>query len=184
MRRIVMVTGLQAAGKTTVGRLLAERLPAPSAGFDGDMLYNMVAAGGADMTPSPTEEALRQVPLRYGAAALIAQHYARNGFDFVYSDIVPGPYVREWMDSIHGAERHLVVLTPSVDAIVAREIARGKNTYRDWREPGDSLADAVMKMSGALDQTPRRGLWLDTSDETATHTVDWILADDMRASLY
>jgi hypothetical protein len=179
-----MVTGLQAAGKTTVGRLLAERLPAPSASFDGDVLYNMVAAGGADMTPSPSDEALRQVRLRYEAAALIAQHYVNAGFDFVYSDIVLGSYVTRWMDSILGAERHLVVLTPSVDAIVAREIRRGRNSYRDWREPGGSLADAVRTMSGALDETPRRGLWLDTSDETPTHTVDRILADDMRASLY
>lgn len=179
-----MVTGLQAAGKTTVGRLLAERLPAPSASFDGDVLYNMVAAGGADMTPSPSAVALRQLHLRYEAAALIAQHYSRAGVDFVYSDIVLGPDVMQWMDSIHGPERHLVILAPSVEAIVARETWRGKNSYRDWHEPGGSLADAVRKLSGALDETPRRGLWLDTSDETPTDTVGRILADDMRASLY
>lgn len=179
-----MVTGLQAAGKTTVGRLLAERLTPPSACFDGDVLYNMVAAGGADMTPVPSEEALRQLRLRYEAAALIAQHYASAGFDFVYSDIVLGTYVTEWLDSIRGAERHLVVLAPSVDAIVARELGRGKDSYRDWREPGGSLSDAVRKLGVALGETPRRGLWLDTSDETPVETVDRILADGMRASLY
>jgi shikimate kinase len=38
MRRVVMVTGLQAAGKSTVGRLLAERLAGPSAAFSDIIL--------------------------------------------------------------------------------------------------------------------------------------------------
>lgn len=184
MRRVVLVTGLQAAGKTTVGRLLAERLRAPAACFDGDVLYRMVAAGKAEMTPAPTAEALRQLRMRYEAAAMLARHYTGGGFDLVYSDIILGRDVTEWMEAVNGAERHLVVLAPSVRAIVARERERGENSYRDWTPPGGSLDDAVGAMSTLLDETPRRGLWLDTSEDTPAETVRRILADGMAASRY
>lgn len=184
MRRVVLITGLQAAGKTTIGKLLAQRLRPPAANFDGDVLYSMVAAGKAEMTPAPTAEALHQLRLRYEAAALVAQHYARGGFDLVYSDIILGQDVSKWLDSISGAERHLVVLAPSVETVVARERGRGKNSYRAWLPPGGTLDDAVASMRTLLDETPRRGLWLDTDGETPDETVERILADDMSASRY
>lgn len=45
------------------------------------------------------------------------------------------------------------------------------------------MTDAVTSMSQALEATPRRGLWLDTSDQTADEVVECILADHMRSSL-
>lgn len=185
MRRVVMVTGLQAAGKSTVGPLLTDRLRPPAASFDGDVLHRMVKVGREVMTPFPSKEAVRQLRVRYRAAALLAQWYADNGFDFIYNDIVLGAHVEEWMEMIHGAERHLVVLAPSIESIVRRELDRGGgDSYRDWRRPGDTLTDAVTSMSQALEATPRRGLWLDTSDQTADEVVERILADHMRSSLY
>jgi chloramphenicol 3-O-phosphotransferase len=184
MRRVVLITGLQAAGKSTVGRLLAQRLEPRSVSFDGDVLYNMVLTGNVDMTPTPDREAVRQVRLRYAGAALLAQHYADNGFDFVYSDIVMGDDAITWLDSIRDADVHLVVLDPSIEAIAARERARGANSYRDWRTGGRSLEHAVAVMHGDLARTPACGLWLDTSHEGPEETVVRILADDMRASLY
>jgi hypothetical protein len=183
MRRVVMVTGMQAAGKTTIGPMLAARLGPPAAAFDGDVFYRMVAAGNVDMTPERDPEAVRQVRLRYDAAALVAQHYADSGFDFVYTDIVLGDDVATWMESIKNAERHLVVLNPSVEAIVDREVGRGSNSYRDWQKPGMTLRDAVASMHVALQATPRRGLWLDSGRQTPEQTVEAILGD-LGASLY
>lgn len=183
--RVVLITGLQAAGKSTVGPLLAQRLGPPAASFDGDHLHRMVVSGRDPMTPNPSPEALRQVGLRYQGSALLAQHYADHGFDFVCNDIILGTFVAGWMDSIARADRHLIVLTPSVDAIVERELERGgANSYRDWHGDGDTLADGVRSMATALDETPRRGLWIDTSDESAERTVERILDGDMRASRY
>jgi hypothetical protein len=179
-----MITGMQAAGKTTLGPLLAARLTPPAAAFDGDVFYHMVQVGHTIMTAERDPEAYRQVKLRYAAGALVAQHYLDNGFDFVYTDIILGCDIAEWLGAITGAERHLVVLNPSAETIAARETGRGKNSYRGWQKPGMTLKEAVESMQRDLEHTPRRGLWLDTSDMTAEQAVDAILADDMAASRY
>ncbi|GLZ79484.1 hypothetical protein Afil01_42910 [Actinorhabdospora filicis] len=180
MARIFLITGLQAAGKSTVAELLARRLPL-AAHFDGDVLYNGVVSGGVDMTPDPHPEALRQLRLRYAGSALLAKHYADAGFDFTCSDIMFGADVERWMEAVAGHERHLVVLDPSVDAVVARERGRGSNAYRDW--PAD-LTEAVAMMREDLLTTPKRGLWLDSGDLTAEETVDRILDGGATASLW
>jgi chloramphenicol 3-O-phosphotransferase len=184
MRKVVVITGMQAAGKSTIGPLLAARLGPPAASFDGDVFYRMVAAGKVDMTPDPEPEALRQLNLRYDASALVARHYLKAGFDFVYADIILGDDLTRWLESIQDAERHLVVLNPSTEVIVERELGRGSNAYRDWQKPGMTLAAGVASLQEALTETPKRGLWLDTSEQTPEETVAQIFADDLQASLY
>jgi chloramphenicol 3-O-phosphotransferase len=173
--KVVLVTGMQAAGKSTIAPLLAARLGPPAATLDGDVFYNGVVAGAEVMTPEPSAEALRQLELRYDASALVAQHYADAGFDFVCSDIMLGKHVAKWFAALRGVETYLVVLIPSVESIVEREIARGgNNSYRDW---GDSLEDGVRSLQAGLAEIPRRGLWLDTTGQTPEQTVTAILAD-------
>ena len=183
MRKVVLITGMQAAGKSTIAPQLAARLGPPAATVDGDVFYHAVVAGAAWMTPEPSDEAVRQLRLRYDASALVARHYLEAGFDFVCSDIMMGEDVTRWLDSLTDvAEPHLVVLTPSVDAIIERELARGSDSYRDWQPAGGTLADAVKALQTGLTTTPRRGLWLDTTDQTAEETVTTILEDDLRSS--
>ena len=185
MPKVVLVTGVQAAGKTTVARSLSQRLSPPAAAFDGDVFLDMVTIGSVGMSPDPDPEAVRQLRLRYDAGALLANHYTQAGFDFVYSDIVLGPDIARWMDAIRDAQRHLVVLDPSVHTVAERERGRGRgDTYRDWQQQEATLTDAIAAMRLALDETPRRGLWLDTSGLTVPETVERILADEMRGSRY
>ncbi len=61
-----------------------------------------VVAGAEVMTPEPSPEAVRQLELRYDASALVAQHYADAGFDFVCSDIILGEHVERWLARLHG----------------------------------------------------------------------------------
>lgn len=75
-----------------------------------------------------------------------------------------------------------MVLVPSVESIVEREHARGKNSYRDWQAPGMTLADAVPTLEEGLKEIPARGLWLDTTGQTADESVAQILADDLSSS--
>ncbi|MEU4194022.1 AAA family ATPase [Kribbella sp. NPDC026611] len=172
--KVVLVTGMQAAGKSTIAPLLAARLGAPAATLDGDVFYRGVVAGAEIMTPDPSAEAVRQLELRYDATALIAQHYADAGFDFVCSDIILGDHVERWFSRLRGITPYLVVLVPSVESIVEREIGRGgNNSYRDW---GDSLEDGVRALQEGLEEIPRRGLWLDTTGQTPSDTVEAVLA--------
>jgi hypothetical protein len=175
MPKVVLVTGMQAAGKSTVAPLLAARLGPPAATLDGDVFYRGVVAGAEIMTPEPSAEALRQLELRYDASALVAQHYADAGFDFVCSDIVLGEDVAKWFDRLRDGDTYLVVLVPSVESIVEREIGRGgNNSYRDW---GGTLEDGVRALMAGLEDIPRRGLWIDTSGQSPAQTVDEILGD-------
>ena len=168
----MLITGMQAAGKSTIAPLLAARMGPPAATLDGDVFYRGVVAGAEVMTPEPSAEALRQLRLRYDASALVAQHYADSGFDFVCSDIIFGADVERWFARLRDVEKYLVVLVPSVESIVQREIGRGgANSYRDW---GPSLEDGVRALQAGLDDIPRRGLWLDTTGQTAAETVEGI----------
>lgn len=183
MQKVVLITGMQAAGKSTIAPLLASHLGPPAATVDGDVYYRGVVAGAVGMTPEPEPEALRQLQLRYYASALVARHYIEAGFDFVCSDIILGEHVARWLDAFEGvAEPHLVVLTPSVDSIVEREVGRGSNSYRDWQGPGMTLADAVRSLQEGLQDIPHRGLWLDTTAQTAEQSVAEILVDDLKAA--
>jgi chloramphenicol 3-O-phosphotransferase len=169
---------MQAAGKSTVAPLLASRLGPPAATLDGDVFYRGVVAGADIMTPDPSPEAVRQLQLRYDASALIAQHYADAGFDFVCSDNIFEDDVERWFDRLHGVDPYLVMLTPSVESVAQRELARGgSNAYRDWQGPSDNLIDAVRAFQTYVDNTPRRGLWLDTTDQTPEESVEAILSD-------
>jgi dephospho-CoA kinase len=74
---VVVITGLQAAGKSTVGRMLAKRLQR-AAFIDGDVIARMVISGGEVITSDPSPEALSQLHLRYRQAAALADSSSRR----------------------------------------------------------------------------------------------------------
>ncbi|MER7008555.1 AAA family ATPase [Dactylosporangium sp. NPDC000555] len=162
-----MITGIQAAGKSTVAQALAERLPR-SVHVRGDVFRRMVVRGRAEMTPEAADEAGRQLRLRYRLTAQVADAYFEAGFTVVAQDVVLGPHLTELIGSIRNRPLLVVVLAPSPAAVAARESARAKTAYTDWTV---EALDA-----GLRHRTPRIGLWLDTSDQTPAETVDEILA--------
>ncbi|MDZ5446348.1 AAA family ATPase [Micromonospora sp. 4G57] len=84
---VVPITGIMAAGKSTVAELLARRVPR-SVHLRGDVFRRMVVNGRAEMTAQPSEEAWRQLRLRYELAATVADRYAGAGFTVVLQDVV------------------------------------------------------------------------------------------------
>ena len=167
----LLVTGIQAAGKSTVGRLLAERFER-GVFIDGDVIWKLVVAGGEDMTPKPGPEALRQLHLRYRAAAMLAVAYREAGFVSVCADNVYGPDIASFAESL-GSPSAVIVLRPSVEAVVRRYRARGDRAYRGWDEAG--VERAVRGFDSLLAGGPRIGLWIDSTDMTPRETVDGIL---------
>jgi hypothetical protein len=128
----------------------------------------MVVNGRAEMTPGHTEEALRQLRLRYALAASVADSYAEAGFTAVVQDVILGQELPRMVAAIRSRPLHVVVLAPRSAVVAERDAARHKTGYADWDPAGLD--------SGLRRDTPHLGLWLDTSTQTPAETVDEILA--------
>ncbi|MFJ5677834.1 AAA family ATPase [Streptomyces sp. NPDC093097] len=166
---VVVITGIQAAGKSTVAQALAERLPR-SVHLRGDGFRRNIVRGQVGMTPDAGEEALAQLRLRHRLTARCADEYARAGFTVLVQDILLGEHLAQMAADIATRPLAVVALLPDPEAVAAREAGRPKTAYGpDW-----SVEDLDVLLRT---QTPRDlGLWLDTSRQTVAETVDTILA--------
>jgi hypothetical protein len=86
----------------------------------------------------------------------------------VYQDIVIGRGLAEVMAMLPREPLHVVVLCPSADVVAAREASRPKRGYSDTAAV--EAFDRVLR-----EETPRVGLWVDSSALTVEETVDVIL---------
>lgn len=163
---VYLITGIQAAGKSTVAQALAQRLPR-SAHVRGDTFRRFIIGGRAQMSPEPSAAALDQLRLRHALAAHTADGYASAGFTAILQDVVLGEFLPWTIDQIKTRPLYVVVLVPTPAAVAAREAGRDKAAYDGFTV--ESLHEVLRT------QTPRIGLWLDTSDLTVEQTVDRIL---------
>jgi predicted kinase len=171
---VILITGIQAAGKSSVAQAVAERLDR-SVHLRGDVFRRMIVNGRASMGPAePPPEAVRQLRLRYRLAAQAADGYAEAGFTVVLQDIVLGEFLTEITTAIHTRPLYVVVLAPSPAVVAerdtARRLERGKVAYKPGDE-GPAELDAHLRR-----ETPPIGLWLDTSEQTLDQTTDELLA--------
>lgn len=163
----LLITGIMAAGKSTVAQAVAERLDR-SVHLRGDLFRRMIVQGRRNMEPSPSDEALHQLRLRYRMAAWAAATYCDEGFAVIYQDIIIGALLHEVIHLHHAHPLYVVVLTPSPAVALQRDQERHKQAYQGWTP---EMLDA-----GLRQDTPHIGLWLDNSAQTVTETVDAILA--------
>lgn len=161
---IILVTGAMAAGKSTVAQRLAEGM-SRSVHLRGDIFRRMIVSGRIDMAADANPEAMNQLLLRYRAAAETARLYNSAGFSVVYQDVVVGPVLSEVVAMFKGYPLHVVVLCPSPESIAKREATRDKTGY------GGVSIDQLQK---ALEETPRIGLWIDSSAQKVEETVSAI----------
>jgi cytidylate kinase len=155
-----------AAGKSTVAQALAERLPR-SVHLRGDLFRRMIVNGQAVMGLELSAEATSQLRLRYRIAATVAEQYLAAGFTVIYQDIIIGPELAEVVQTLAHQPLYVVALCPSAEVVAQREAQRPKSGYGDM--PVDGF-DRLFRL-----ETPRLGLWLDTSSLTVEETVDNIL---------
>ena len=163
---IFVVTGIMAVGKSTVAQALAERLPR-AVHLRGDLFRRMIVSGRVEVTPDLPAEAMRQLDLRHELAAMVAGRYAEAGFTVIWQDVILGPTLARVAGLLRGRSFGVVVLCPSPEAVAAREAGRAKTGYGAWT-PADLDR-------GLRADTPRFGLWLDSSGMTVGETVDAIL---------
>ncbi|WP_020121212.1 AAA family ATPase [Streptomyces canus] len=173
MRGVVLVTGVMAAGKSTVAQALAERLPR-AAHVRGDVFRRMIVSGREEYGPGATGEAVAQLRLRYRLSAAAADAYAEAGFTAVVQDVVLGEDLTAYVGLVRTRPLYVVVLAPDAGTVAARETGRTKTGYGPaWTVA--ALAEALRE------STPPIGLWLDTSAQTPVQTVEAILSGRERA---
>ena len=167
---LFVISGISAAGKSTVARLLAGRFERGVC-VPGDTIREMVVSGRADMRPDAGADELRHLLLRYAGALAVAEVFLHGGFDVVVEDVIIGSILPEFLALVPVPEFHLVFLDPDAAAIEQREHQRDRIAYGPGRWSVGGL-QAILR-----EQTDRIGLWLDTTTQHADQTVDAILAD-------
>ena len=155
---VIVVSGITAAGKSTVSQLLAERFQY-GVHLRGEVFRRMIVSGQASAGADDGEEAQKQLKLRYRLACQAADGYAQAGFTVVLQAVVIGELLREFLENIRSRPRYLVVLTPRPEVI-------------SDRLGGLSVVELDYELHAF---SPRRGLWLDNSDLSPNETVDAIL---------
>ena len=170
---MILLTGVMAAGKSTVAQALAERFPR-AAHVRGDTFRRFVVRGRAEPSPEMPKEARDQLLLRYQLAAATGDAYAYAGFVAVVQDVIVGDFLTDVVQMFRTPELFVVVLDVDAAVIEAREAARRKNGYNDPWTPEQLVADF-------RSSTPRIGLWLNATDLDPHQVVDAIL-DQLNAA--
>jgi chloramphenicol 3-O-phosphotransferase len=166
--RLILITGAMAAGKSTVAQAVAEALP-KSVHLRGDIFRRMIVNGAAVMGPVLDDEAQAQLRLRHDLACDAARRYHAAGFSVVYQDILIGRHLTDVVARLADLDPRIVVLCPDAATLARRDRERSKTGYGEGFPP-EILADALVR------ETPRIGLWIDSSQMTVDEVVARILA--------
>lgn len=160
---LYIITGAMAAGKSTVAKELVQRFER-SAHVSGDAFLRMIAKGGAVMGPVLDREALMQLHLRQDIAMDAVRRFIGAGFVTVYQDILMGEDFVRVTTALADLDPRVVVLNPTTKVLAERDAGRAKTGYSEQFLP-NVLAETLRS------ETPRRGLWLDTSEMTVEDVV-------------
>lgn len=166
---IIVITGIQAAGKSTVSRLLAQRF-ARGVHVEADVLQRMIVAGGewVGEPGEPSGEAERQLRLRLKNMCLLGRSFYQAGFTVVLDDIILGDRWQQLQDELQGVPFSLVVLAPDKDVVARqRDLNRAKRPLgMAWAQYLDEVLRTTMAGSG---------IWIDSSDQTPEESIQEIL---------
>jgi chloramphenicol 3-O-phosphotransferase len=162
-----LITGVMAAGKSTIAQLLAQQL-VRGVHLRGDVFRKMIVTDRDPITPPLGPEAQRQLDLRQRLAAATANDYWRDGFNVVLQDLYVGDALSNVIGRLEITPLYVFVLNPRSDVVAQRESGRSKTGYGQWNV--DTL------WTDFNEETPHVGLWLDTSQMTPEETVATIVA--------
>ena len=170
--RIILLTGVPGAGKTSVASALASMLPR-SAHVEADVLRDCICVGRVDPGGSPSDEADRQLELVTRMVAEAANQLFADGFTVIVDDVVVTKgRLDGYLAVLRGAPLHYVLLAPSREAVLAR----------DQQRSDKSVAEQYLWLYDRMEQECLGiGLDLDTSHwdeaETAAAILDAVRTD-------
>ena len=165
-KAIYVITGVMASGKSTVAEALAHRLK-KGIHLRGDIFRKMIVSGREEMCECPSKEALEQLDMRYKITAKVAREYYDYGFSVVVQDNYLGEKLNYFIRLLQPYPVYVIVLNPDISTITEREQRRGKKGYDGF------TVESLHHMF--LTETPKIGLWLDTTDLTVEETVSEII---------
>jgi chloramphenicol 3-O-phosphotransferase len=166
---LIVVTGIMAAGKSTIARLLAQQFTR-GVHIEADVMQHMIVSGGQWVREpgEPGGEAARQLRLRLKNMCLLGRSFLEAGFSLVLDELIMGERWQHLQQDLQGIPFCLVVLAPRLDVVVQQ---------RDRNRPKQPLGQAWAQY---LDESLRTtmagiGLWIDNSEQTPEETVHQIL---------
>jgi len=162
---VLVVSGIPGAGKSTISAIIARRLPR-SAHVEAEALQRFIVEGSVWPDGEPHAEAMRQLRLRGRNVALLADSFFHAGFTPIVDDVVIASRLAELTADLRSRPLLFVLLVPRLDIVRKRNQERPhKDVFEAWQH-----LDAITRA-----ETPRVGLWLDTSDQTAEESAAEIL---------
>ncbi len=120
---VLILTGPPAAGKTTVGPLLAARLPR-CAMIDVDQLRAMVVQ--PHIAPWRGEAGLAHLRLGATNACLLAKSFCAAGFDVIILDVLIDETATIYERALAQFDPKIVLLLPSLKEALTRNQKRGQ----------------------------------------------------------
>ena len=111
-------------------------------------------------------EAASQLRLRLRNACLLGRSFVEAGFSAVVDDIVIGARLDDLLEEeLRGQRFIFVMLTPRLEVVRERERGRGTRLWEEWGWMDEEIRTG----------TRRVGLWVDSSDQAPSETVDEVL---------
>ena len=173
MNKIIFITGMAGAGKSTVARRVAGHLP-KSLFIQVDELREKMIKGYAIPEAGVfTEEVMQQFQMARSTATYMAQLYASQGVNVVIDDVcVPSNFVEQYAALFEIPEVKRVLLYPKAEIVIERIKQRGG--------PLEHIP-YVPVIYTFLDSMPKDGwIVLDSSEWTIEQTVNEVLSNVQR----
>lgn len=170
MNKIIFITGMAGAGKSSVGRMLARRFPKCLFIQVDELREKMVTGYARPQDGVFTEEVMGQFQMARTTAIQMARLYASNGVDVVIDDVCAPPnFVAQYAALFELPEVHRILLYPKESVVIERIKKRGGPLEHIPYVP------VIYKF---LDSMPKDGwIVLDSSEWTIEQTVNEILSN-------
>jgi len=170
--QIIILTGPPGAGKTTIGKALANSIN-KSVIVSTDTLRYFVKKGKAGIGDRDWE---KQLSLGAKNACLLAKSFYREGFNVFLDDVICNKRRLDiYLKNLKGCKFKIILLLPKKDILIKRDLSRGK-----WamKERAARLHDRFIKFlktkSIKTNSVNKHLLILDNSGETAKKTAEAI----------